>query len=119
MDTVFIENLTTDAVIGCLPWERKIRQRLVFTIEMSKDCSKPAQNDTLEDTLDYAAISARIISFVHASRFKLIETLAEHVAALILREFPCQHLKLRLKKPGAVPQAESVGVQIERRKELS
>lgn len=113
-DRVFIEGLQIEALIGIYDWERRIRQPLVFDIEMAFDNRKPAATDAIEDTLDYKAVSKRIIAFVSASDFGLVETLAERCAALILEEFGVQHVRLKLSKPGAVRGARAVGVTIER-----
>ena len=47
MDTVFIEDLRIDAVIGIYEWERKIRQTLSFDIEMAFDNTVPAASDDI------------------------------------------------------------------------
>ena len=113
-DKVFIEGLQIETLIGIYDWERRIRQPLVFDIEMAFDNRKPASTDAIEDTLDYKAVSKRLIAFVSASDFGLVETLAERCAALILEEFGVQHVRLKLSKPGAVRGARAVGVLIER-----
>ena len=114
MDKVFIEALEIETVIGIYDWERKIRQPLVFDIEMGFDNRVPAASDAIADTLDYKAVSKRLIAFVSASEFGLVETLAERCAELILAEFPVAKLRLKLGKPGAVRGAKAVGVIIER-----
>lgn len=114
MDIVFIEDLRIETVIGIYDWERRIRQVVALDIEMRFDNTKPAASDSIEDTLDYKAVSKRLIAFVEGSEFQLVETLAERCAAIILDEFDVQHVRLRLGKPGAVTGAKSVGVQIER-----
>jgi dihydroneopterin aldolase len=114
MDKVFIEALEIEAVIGIYDWERKIRQPLLFDIEMAFDNRVPAASDKIVDTLDYKAVSKRLIAFVSASSFGLVETLAERCAELILAEFPVAQLRLKLGKPGAVRGAKAVGVIIER-----
>ena len=114
MDTVFIKGLKAASVIGCYDWERDIRQTLVFDIELKSDFTRAAQTDALEDALDYAAISQRIIAVCDASRFQLLEALAEHLAALLLEEFDIAGLSMTITKPGAVPEAEGVGVVIDR-----
>ena len=114
MDKVFIEALEIETVIGIYDWERKIRQPLVFDIEMGFDNRIPAASDAIADTLDYKAVSKRLIAFVSASEFGLVETLAERCAELILAEFPVAKLRLKLGKPGAVRGAKAVGVIIER-----
>lgn len=114
MDHVFIEGLEIETLIGIYDWERRIRQPLVFDIEMAFDNRVPAATDAIGDTLDYKAVSKRLIEYVGASSFGLVETLAERCAAIILEEFGVQRVRLKLSKPGAVRGARAVGVCIER-----
>ena len=114
VDTVFIKGLKAASVIGCYDWERDIRQTLVIDLELKTDFTRAAETDALEDALDYAAISQRITSVCEASRFQLLEALSEHLANLLLAEFAISGLRLTINKPGAVSEAETVGVVIER-----
>ena len=114
MDTVFIRELRAETVIGVYDWERTIRQAVVLDIEMASDNRRAAATDGIEQALDYAAVSQRVLSFIERSEFQLIETMAEQVAALIIDEFDVPWLRLRLCKPGAVKAATEVGVLIER-----
>jgi len=114
MDIVFIRELRADTVIGVYDWERTVRQSVVLDLEMAIDTRAAAGDDALEHTLDYAAISTRVLAFIEAAEFQLIETMAEQVAALVLAEFDVPWLRLRLSKPGAVAAARDVGVVIER-----
>jgi len=115
MDKVFIEGLEIDTLIGIYDWERRIRQPLVFDIEMAFDNRTPAASDAIGDTLNYKDVSKRLIEYVSASSFGLVETLAERCAAIILDEFNVAQVRLKLSKPGAVRGARAVGVVIERR----
>lgn len=114
MDIVFVEGLRIDALIGIYDWERRGKQPVVIDLEMAFDNRQPAATDRIEDTLDYKAVSKRLIQFVGDSQFGLVETLAERCADIVLNEFKVRWLKLRLTKPGAVRGARGVGVQIER-----
>jgi dihydroneopterin aldolase len=114
MDIVFIRELRADTVIGVYDWERRIRQTVVMDLELASDNRRAAAGDRIEDAIDYAAISQRVLSFIEASEFQLIETMAEQVANIILDEFAVPWLRVRLAKPGAVSQARDVGVLIER-----
>ncbi len=114
MDKVFIENLTVETVIGIYDWEREIRQAVSLDLEMDFDIVAAAASDRIEDTLDYKAVSKRLIQFIEQSQFQLVETLAERCAAIVLAEFPVQRLTLKLSKPGAVRGSSAVGVLIER-----
>ena len=119
MDTVFIEQLEVEALIGIYDWERNIRQPLWFDIEMAFDNRVPAATDAITDTLDYKAVSKRVAAYVEASGFGLVETLAARVAALILDEFPVRRVQLKLSKPGAVRGARAVGVKIVRERAVA
>lgn len=116
MDKVFIEGLEIDALIGIYDWERRIRQTLRFDLELAFDNRRPAASDDIADTLDYKAVSKRLIAFVSQSDYGLVETLAERCAQIVLDEFGVEWLRLKLGKPGAVRGAQAVGVIIERRR---
>ena len=113
-DIVYIKGLQTDTVIGVYDWERDIRQTVVLDLDMASDVAQAGANYDVTDALDYAAVSSRVMEYVGASKFKLIESLAEAVAQLVMDEFGVPWLRLRLGKPGAVREADGVGVVIER-----
>ena len=114
MDTVFIESLEVDTVIGAYDWERTIRQNLLVDLYMGWDNRPSAENDELHLALDYAAVSQRIHDFASISTFELVETFAERLAAILMAEFTIPWLRLRITKPAAVATARGVGVEIER-----
>jgi len=114
MDLVLIEGLEVRTVIGIYDWEREIRQTVRLDLEMAWDISKAGKTDNIEDTLDYKSVSKRLIDFVEASEFGLIESLAEHCAMIIIHEFHVPWLRLKMSKPGAVRGSENVAVLIER-----
>jgi dihydroneopterin aldolase len=113
-DIVFIEDLRIQTVIGIFDWEREITQTVSLDLEMAYDIRMAGRTDEIEDTLDYKAVSKRLIQFVEDSDFQLVEALAEHCAAIVLKEFPVSWLRLKLSKPGAVRGSSAVGVIIER-----
>ena len=114
MDTIFIRELTVETVIGIYDWEREIKQPVLFDIEMACDIARAAATDSVDDTLNYKAVSKRVIGFVEGSEFQLVETLAERVAELIMGEFDVPWVRLRVNKRGALRGAMDVGVLIER-----
>ena len=114
MDKVFIEALQIETLIGIYDWERRIRQPLVFDLEMGFDNRIPAASDDIAHTLDYKAVSKRLVEYVSQSDFGLVETLAERCAGIVMDEFGIDWLRLKLSKPGAVRGARAVGVIIER-----
>lgn len=113
-DRVFIEDLRIETVIGIYDWEREIRQTVSLDLEMVFDIRQAAASDRIDDALNYKAVAKRLIQFVEASRFQLVESLAEQCAAIVLNEFPVTSLRLKLRKPGAVRGSSAVGVIIDR-----
>lgn len=115
MDTVFIEGLEVDTVIGAYDWERSIRQCLRLDLSFGWDNRPAAATDDLTKALDYATVSQRIQRFASEAQFILVETFAERLAEVLMAEFNIPWLRLKLTKPGAVPAASGgVGVEIER-----
>ena len=114
MDIIFLRGLQIETVIGIYDWEREIRQTVIIDLEMGTDIRKAAATDDINHTLDYKTLSKRIIAFVEASEFLLVETLAEKISTIILEEFSVPWLRLTLNKKGAISGASDVGIQIER-----
>jgi dihydroneopterin aldolase len=67
--------------------------------------------------LNYKRVAKRVVAFVEASQFHLVETLSEHVAMLILAEFDIRTVRIELSKPGAVRGSKDVGIIISRNRE--
>src|SRR5690606_31807105 len=101
-DRIFLRGLSVDCVIGFIEWERHIRQTVVIDLELPVDCRAAAVRDRVEDTLDYKKVAKRVIAFVEASEFQLVETLAERTAQLILAEFAVEWVRVSINKPGAI-----------------
>ena len=118
MDIVYIRDLRIDTVIGVYDWERNIKQRLSFDIEMATDIRQAAATDDLQYAINYKAVSDRVIEFVEGFHPLLIETLAEEIAHLIINEFQVPWLRLQVSKAGAVRAARDVGLVIERGKKV-
>jgi dihydroneopterin aldolase len=114
MDKIFIHALKTETIVGIFDWERQVKQAVVLDIEISADIRKAALTDSIDDTLNYKRVAKRVLAFIEGSSFHLVETLAEHVAMLILDEFAVAWVSIALSKPGAIRSSRDVGVMLER-----
>ncbi len=114
MDIIFLHGIETNCVVGVWEWEKQITQKIIVDVEMASDIAKSAASDELEDTLNYKAVTEDVIEMLEASRFQLIETMAEEVAKLVMGKFSTSWVKVRINKGGAVKNVKNVGVQIER-----
>ena len=113
-DRIFLHGLTTECIIGFIDWERRVKQSVVLDIELPVDCRRAALSDDVADTLDYKKVAKRVLSFVEASEFQLVETLAHRLALVVLGEFALPWVRITLNKPGAIRHSRDVGVVIER-----
>ena len=113
-DRIFLHGLTAECIIGFIDWERRVRQTVVLDIELPVDCRRASLTDDVADTLDYKKVAKRVLAYVAASEFKLVETLAHRVALLVLEEFGAEWVRVALNKPGAIRNSRDVGVVIER-----
>lgn len=114
MDRVSVLGLEVETIIGVHDWEKTTRQQVVIDLELFCDTREAAATDNLEDTLSYGDIARLVTGFVSQSQFNLIETLAEQVASQVLAAFAVERLVLTVGKPGAVKNARTVAVTIER-----
>jgi len=114
VDAVYIHGLAVETTIGIFDWERTIKQKVVLDLEMAVDIRASAANEDIDRTVSYKDVSDYIMDFIAKSEFLLVETMAEEIAALVLQTFPVPFVRLKLGKPGAVPEAKDVGVMIER-----
>jgi 7,8-dihydroneopterin aldolase/epimerase/oxygenase len=111
---IYLHGLRVAAVIGIYEWEQRIRQTLVIDLEMGADIRAAAATDSIAQTLNYKAVAERVTAFVEATRFQLIETLAERIADILMGEFKIPWIKVSISKPGAIKGSRDVGVVIER-----
>ncbi len=113
-DKIFLRGLEVECLIGFIDWERRVKQRIQIDLELPVDCTRAARSDDVVDTLDYKSVAKRVIAFVEASEFMLVETMAHRMAMLILEEFGIEWVRISINKPGAIRGSRDVGVAIER-----
>lgn len=104
-----------DCLIGRAEWERMVLQTVVLDLDLECDLrSVAACDDVAPGTVDTKALSKRLQVFVGGSTYRMLETLAEEICSLVVREFPVSRVRLRLSKPGALRGARTVGVVLVR-----
>lgn len=114
MDIVYIRDLRIETIIGIYDWEREVKQTISLDLEMAHDIRRAAETDDIEHALNYKSIAKRLIAFIEASEFLLVERMAEEIARIVHEEFSVPWLKLRVSKPGALRYSHDVGIIIER-----
>jgi dihydroneopterin aldolase len=114
MSKISIVELGVLYCVGVPDEERIKPQRLLLTVEMERDFSAAAQTDLITDTIDYFAVSQRLLGFGEGRSWKLIEKLAADICAMILAEFKPQSVTVEVKK-FPIRQARHVSVVVEQR----
>ncbi len=109
MSRISIVDLEVSYHVGVPDEERTRPQRLLLTVEMDCVFSKAAKSDGIADTIDYFAVSQRLLKFGDGREWKLIEKLAVDLADMILAEFKPQSVMVEVKK-FPIPQARHVSV---------
>jgi dihydroneopterin aldolase len=115
MSQISIVDLEVFYRVGVPDAERSRPQRLLLTVEMESDFSKAAKSDSIADTIDYFAITQRLLKFGEGKSWKLIEKLAADIADAILSEFKPQSVAVEVKK-FVIPQARHVSVAVTRKR---
>ena len=113
-DRIFLRGLAVECIIGFIEWERRLKQTVVIDLELPVDCRRAALTDDVANTLDYKKVAKRVIAFVEASEFHLVETLAHRMAITVLEDFGIEWIRISVNKPGAIRGSRDVGVTIER-----
>jgi dihydroneopterin aldolase len=111
VDRIAIHDLTVFFHVGVPDAERANPQRLALTVEMDQDFS--LLGDALDRTIDYQAVSQRLLDFGRGRSWKLIETLAVELAEMILREFKPSRVTVEVRK-FILPQARDVSARVTR-----
>ncbi len=114
IDSVLIEQLELDCVIGVNAWERLVKQRITIDITMDIDLSAAGKSDSIRDTVDYSRVVKAVTAEVNSSSYRLVEALATRVAEICLEPERVRSVVITLRKPGAVKSAAAVGVTIRR-----
>ena len=112
-DRITIEDLEVWFHVGVLDSERTKPQRLLITIEMTRDLAASGASDNLEQTIDYYSVSEAIKSLGHTRRWKLIEALADDVCELVLTKFKPDAVRVVIKK-FILPDTRWVSVEVYR-----
>jgi FolB domain-containing protein len=115
MSQISIIDLEVRYHVGVPDKERAKPQRLLLSVDMDYDFSAGANTDSIADTIDYFAVSQRLLRFGDGREWKLIEKLATDLADLVMSEFKPQSVTVEVKK---FPIAEARHVSVKLTKKL-
>ena len=113
-DLIEIDRLLVRTLIGINPDEREQKQDVVIDLRLHCDCRPAGKSDDIEDAVNYRTVTKDVIELVESTSDFLVEHLAESIAALCLKDPRVEKVRVRVRKPGALRFAKSVGVCITR-----
>ncbi len=118
-DRIIMEGLEFHGYHGVLDAEREMGQPFQVDLELVLDLGPAGRADDPALTVDYSAVYAEVKKAFQARRYRLIEAVAEAVAAAVLSSFPVDEVRVRLRKPHAPVRGrfKYFAVEIVRRRE--
>jgi len=108
-----IKNLRLKTVIGVYDWEKNFDRDIIINLEIETDFLAALRSDSLEDAIDYDAISQKVKNFIANKRFKLIEKMAQDLMNQIMEDKRIKRCKLEIDKVGAIDFVDSASITIQ------
>ena len=116
MDAIVIRDLRVETLIGIHRRERHVPQTVSIDLEIGVPGTTVFATDKVADTIDYEQVALRIKDLAAGGHFRLVETFADRIAALLMEDFGAPWVKVSAAKIGILANAKFVGVTIERRR---
>jgi dihydroneopterin aldolase len=116
MDAILLRDLRVEAIIGIHKRERHVQQTLSVDLDIGLPGHAVFASDKVADTIDYEQVALRIRDLASSGQFRLVETFADRVAAILMKDFGAPWVKVSASKLGILANVKMVGVTIERGK---
>jgi dihydroneopterin aldolase len=116
MDAILIRELRVDALIGIHKRERHVKQTLSVDLDIGLPSATVFASDKVADTIDYEQVTLKIRALAGSGHFRLVETFADRVASLLIKDFGAPWVKVSASKLGILANVKLVGVTIERKR---
>ena len=111
---VFVRDLEMPALIGIYEYEKRDPQRIIVNIDLSVHEGEGPKDDDIGHVVSYEIVVKKVEAIIAEGHINLVETLCEKIAAACLRDKRVAAARVRVEKPDIIPNARSVGVEIER-----
>lgn len=115
-DRVIIKDLEIDCIVGIRKIERKEKQKIYVTAEIYTNIKKAAKSKDIKDAVNYSSIIKNIKKLAISKKYLLLETMAEDMAKLILKNKKVNKVDILIKKPKAIVKGKFTGVSVSRKK---
>ena len=109
---VFVRDLELMALIGIYDHEKEAPQRVTVNIDLS--VKEGSGDDDISHVVSYEIVVKKVEAIIAEGHVNLVETLCEKIARSCLTDKRVMAARVRVEKPDIIPNARSVGVEIER-----
>ncbi|MBM7856026.1 dihydroneopterin aldolase [Desulfohalotomaculum tongense] len=101
MDKIIMKGMRFYAYHGALPQEQQLGQQFEVDLELFLDLKAAGKTDDLNKTVSYADVYRLVQEIITGQKFKLIESLAETIAARVIADFNVEQVNVQVRKPQA------------------
>jgi FolB domain-containing protein len=115
-DRLLVRNLLVRGIVGLNDWEREKKQDILINLDIGIDARAAGESDDMSDSINYRTITKAVLEHVETSSHHLVEALATELARIAVVDHHAAWVTVRVEKPGALRFAESVGIEITRRR---
>ena len=110
--TVFIKNFIIEEIIGIHAHEKAKKQKIKFNIVMEVEQHTVPDEQNIKSIVDYEKITDSLKNLTKRKRYNFLESLAEDSFKEIFEDKRINSVKIKIEKPDAIKNAESVGIEV-------
>ena len=110
--TVFIKDFIIEEIIGVHEHEKLKKQQIKFNILLDIDQNSVPNEKDIKSIVDYEKITNKLVNLTKNKKYNFLESLAEDSFKEIFEDIRINSIKIKIEKPEAIKNAESVGVEV-------
>ena len=110
--TVFIKDFIIQEIIGIHEHEKTKKQKIKFNIVVNVNQNTVPDEKDIKSIVDYEKITNKLENLVKNKKYNFLESLAEDSFKEIFEDKRINSVKIKIEKPEAVKNADSVGVEV-------
>ena len=110
--TVFIKDFIIEEIIGFHNHEKIKKQKIKFNLTLDINENTKPDEKNIKSIIDYEKITNKLENLVKNKKYNFLESLAEDSFKEIFEDNRINSVKIKIEKPEAIVNAESVGVEV-------
>jgi 7,8-dihydroneopterin aldolase/epimerase/oxygenase len=114
-DKLILSSISCQSHIGVSDGERQNPQEIFIDLELGIDAARAARRDDINDAIDYEVLVNTLREYLSNKSFRLIETIADELSHMILKNFDASYCLIKVKKR-ALSGVDSCSVEVYREK---